>query len=1098
MLMARALVCFGVVLTAGVSVRPAFAQFEGAAILGTVRDSTGGTVENTKITLQNVNTGVQQTTTTDGSGEYVFQSVRIGIYKVLGEATGFKAAEAQEFTVTVGARQRVDLTLQVGEVSDKVVVVDAATPLETDTSSRGTVVTTQNIVNLPLNGRSYADLALLAPGVRKSNLANSTSPRDASFNVNGMRSSQNNFVLDGVDNNAYGTSNQGFSNQVVQPAPDAVQEFRLETNNFSAEYGRAGGAIINATIRSGTNEFHGSAWEFLRNTSLNATGFFKPVNNQKPVLIRNQFGGAFGGPIVKDKLFFFADYEGFRQTQSGIFFSDIPTVEQRQGNLGIPVRNPYTGEVYANGIIPQSEITPFARQVLNDLPAPNRPGNAANLQTQPKQTNQYDKGDIRSDYYLNTRLSLFGRYSHRLVNNFEPGVIPGPSGGNNNGNVRILNQAGVFGTNLTLSSTSLLETRLSVTYTEGGKTPIGVGTPGVAQTFGFPNLPTDERFVGGLYPQGINGYTALGVQGSNPQFQNPYVLNPKVNYSKILSRHSLKAGYEYQAIDTDIDDFNPKSGSDSYSGRFSQVPGTPNNNLQFLADFLFGARSSYQLNNSVILNYRQRMHFAYLQDDWKVNSKLTLNLGVRYEFASPQWEGQNRLANFDPTTNTTIPARDGSLYDRSGVKPDYNNWAPRVGVAYTLTPKTVLRSAYGISYLNFNRLGGENLLGYNLPTVLNPIVDQVAPAATNGQRLCTSVNDPAQGCFRPTQLGYPNNFLSLSNVNQALVRTNYIPQDNPTGYVQMWHFTVQRELMRDFVLDVGYVGTRGVNLMILGDYNQARPNSSSAENLPLQQRRPIQNFGFIQAAFGAGFLNYHALQVKLEKRFSGGLYFLHSFTWSKAIDNASGHLETSNGDNSRVNIRNLPAERGLSGYDQPFTNITTVNYEIPFGRGRKFGSDMNRFLDTAIGGWRVVAINTVTSGQPVNLTYNPSAQLSVSGAPTYRANITGDPLVPESSRTVQNWLNRDTVQLPTDPRFPFGNAGRNIVRGPDFFTLDLGLHKQFRIWESHALEFRAEAFNTTNRTNFNPPNSNRSAGAFGQLQSTLPARQVQFALKYLF
>ncbi len=1075
----------------------ALAQFESAAVLGTVRDASGGALAGARVTLVNTGTGVTQNTTTDQAGDYIFPSVRIGSYKVTGEATGFKTAEAQPFTLSVNARQRVDLTMQVGEVTEKVLVEAAAEQLETETSSRGTVVTTQNIVNLPLNGRSYADLALLAPGVRRSALASGTSPRDASFNANGMRSSQNNFILDGVDNNAYGTSNQGFSNQVVQMSPDAVAEFRLETNNFSAEYGRAGGAIVNATLRSGTNEFHGSVWEFLRNTSLNATGFFKPVNNQKPVLIRNQFGGSLGGRILKDKWFFFADYEGFRQTQNSIMFSDVPTLDQRQGIVGIPIRNPYTGEVYANGIIPQSAITPFAQRVMSDLPAPNRPGNSQNLQTQPRQTNQNDKGDIRSDYYLNDRISFFGRYSHRLLNNFEPAAIPGLAGGNNNGNVRILNRAMAFGANITLSPTSILEARLGDTYTEGGKSPIGVGTPGVAQSFGFPNLPTDPRYVGGLYTQIINGYTQLGVQPSNPQFQNPYVFNPKVNYSKILRRHTLKAGYEYQAIDTDIDDFNPKSGQDTYAGRFSQVPGTATNNLQFLADFLFGARSNYQLNNAVIMNYRQRMHFAYLQDDWKVSDKLTLNLGVRYEFASPQWEAQNRIANFNPTTNTLLTAKDGDLYDRSLVHPDTNNWAPRVGLAWTLFPKTVIRSAYGISYLNFNRMGGENLLAYNLPNVLNPSVDQVPPAVQNGLPLCTSANDAPQSCFRPTQQGYPNGFLNLANVNQTLVRTNYIPADNPTGYVQSWHFTIQQELAKDWVLDVGYVGTRGVKLMILGDYNQARTNNPN-ENLSLQARRPIQNFGYIQAAFGGGFLDYHALQVKLEKRFSGGLYFLNSFTWSKAIDNASGHLETANGDNSRVNYRDLRNERGLSGYDQPLTNITTLNYELPVGKGRRWMSSSNWFVDSVLGGWRLTAINTATSGPPVNLTYSPSTQFSVSPLPNYRPNITGDPVLPEGQRTVQRWLNPDTVQIPTDPRFPFGNAGRNIVRAPGFLQLDLGLHKQFRVTERQALEFRAEAFNATNQTNFMPPNSNRSSGSFGAISSTFPARQIQFALKYLF
>ena len=1076
----------------------AFAQFDSASVLGTVRDPSGAPMAGAKVILENTQTGIAQTTTTDQEGNYQILNVPIGTYRLSGEATGFKRVVAAQFTVTVGARQRVDLSLQVGDVAEQIEVTDAATPLETDTSSRGTVVGSNQIVNLPLNGRSYADLALLAPGVRKSSIATGSTPRDASFNVNGMRSSLNNFIIDGVDNNAYGTSNQGFSNQVVQLSPDAVQEFRIETTSYSAEFGRAGGGIINASIRSGTNSFHGSAWEYLRNTELNATGFFKPVNNQKPVLIQNQFGAAFGGPVIRNKAFFFMDYEGFRRVQRRVTFSTLPTLEQRTGNLGIPVRNPYTGEVYSNGVIPSTAITRFAREVLTGLPAPNLPGLANNFQSQPAQTDNSDKGDVRYDHYLGSRLNVFARYSHRELNQFVPPSIPGPSGGDSNGNVRVNNKQIAVGANFTVSPTSMLEARVGYSRSDGGKFPIFLGEEGVAEKFGIPNVPSDPRYTGGIYRQAVNGYTAFGVQNSNPQYQNPDVLNPKINFTKILGSHSLKAGYEYQAINTQIDDFAPKYGTDAYAGRFSQVPGTANNNLQFLADFMFGARSQYQLATPAIVNYQQRMHFFYLQDDFKVTPKFTLNIGVRYEFATPQYERDNKLSNFDPATNSIIQAKDGSIYDRALIHPDRNNWAPRIGFAYNLFDKTVIRSGYGISYIHFNRMGGENLLAYNLPNILNPIVDQLAPLVpTSGQPLCTSLNDPPSSCFRPTEQGYPNNFMALSNINQRNVRTNYIPADYRTSYTQSWHFTIQQELAKDLVLDLGYVGTRGVGLMILGDYNQAVPNAAG-QNLSVQARRPIQNFGFIQEAFGAGFLNYHAFQVKLEKRYSAGLYLLNSFTWSKAIDNASGHLETANGDNSRVNIRDLRNEKGLSGYDQPFNNTTSFTYELPFGRSRKFGSNWHPVLDGVAGGWRVTGINTMTSGLPVNLTYSPSSQLQVSSAPNYRPNITGDPLTPEGQRGPTNYLNPNTVVVPTDPTRPFGNAGRNIVRAPSLFQLDLGLHKDFRITEGSRLEFRTEAFNILNKTNFMAPDSNRSNNSFGTITSTFPWREIQMALRFVF
>jgi hypothetical protein len=359
------------------------------------------------------------------------------------------------------------------------------------------------------------------------------------------------------------------------------------------------------------------------------------------------------------------------------------------------------------------------------------------------------------------------------------------------------------------------------------------------------------------------------------------------------------------------------------------------------------------------------------------------------------------------------------------------------------------------------------------------------------------LNDAPSACFRPTEQGYPNNFMALNNIEQRNVRTNFIPADYRTSYSQSWHFTIQQELAPNTVLDVAYVGTRGVGLMILGDYNQAVPNVAG-QNLSINARRPIQNFGFIQMAFGGGFLNYHAFQAKLEKRYSAGLYLLNSFTWSKAIDNASGHLESANGDNSRVNIRDLRNERGLSGYDQPFNNTTSFTYELPFGRSRRFGSSWNGGLDAILGGWRLVGINTMTSGLPVNLTYAAASQFQVSTAPTYRPNISGDPLMPEGQRRPEAYLNPATVSIPTDPSQPFGNSGRNNVRAPAFFQFDAGLHKDFRVTEGSRVEFRAEAFNAFNRTNFNAPNSNRSANGFGTITSTQPAREIQLALRFVF
>jgi hypothetical protein len=1103
---ARLLFC----LLIGLCATTAYAQFDTAVVLGTVRDPNGAVLPNATVTLKNIATGITAMAQTDEDGNYQFFNVKIGAYQVTAEAQGFAKAVADNIQVTVNARQRVDLSLKAGAVTETVnISADSIQLLETESSDRGQVINRQQIVNLPLNGRAYADLALLSPGVRKSVLNNQDSGgRDASFNVNGLRSSLNNFIIDGVDNNSYGTSNQGFSNQVVQASPDAVQEFKVQTNNFSAEFGRAGGAVINASLCSGTNEFHGSVYNFLRNTALNATGFFKPTRGEKPVLIQNQFGGTIGGPIIKDRTFFFFDYEGFRRITRSLQFGTVPTAAQRNGQLGVAVRNPFTGTVYADGAIPANEITPFARQVLAALVLPTTNATATgfvsnNFEDLPRSQFYNDKGDLKIDHNFSQKTTAFVRLGHRKLNNFEAPVIPAPVYSPANAFVRVLNQQLASGVTHNLSSNSLLEFRLGISRTQAGKTPTGVGD----SNFLLPGLPTDPRFAGGLSTQNIGGYTSYGRQDSNPQFQDPLVINPRFNYTFLAGRHSFKTGYEYQKIKTEIDDFNPKYGRSAYSGQFSRPTTiTTSNNLYNLADFLFGARSGYDLNNALIITLHQRMHFAYLQDDFKVNQKLTLNLGVRYEFATPQWEDQNRLANFDPATLTLIQARDGSIYDRALVNPDRNNWAPRIGFAYNVADNTVVRGGYGISYIHFNRLGGENLLSYNGPNIIsNSITQQVS------QPLCTGAN--FLGCFRKTEQGFPEGYVAPERFNPLTARVNFTPEDTRTAYVQSWHLSVQRELPWKLLVDVAYVGNRSNKLIILGDYNQARPNGPSdpAAGTPLQQRRPFPAFSFIQASFNGGFTTYNALQVKVERRFSDGLYLLNSFTWSKAIDNAAGHLEANFGDNSRGNIKNLANDKGLSNYDQPLNNTTSIVYDLPFGRQRRFLSGANNVVESVLGGWRLTLINTMSSGLPANVTYGPASAFQVGSSLTYRPNqILPDLYTPEGQRSVDSYLNFNAVTVPTDRSQPFGTIGRNTVRGPNFMQADLGLHKSFPIFrEATKLEFRMEAFNLLNRSNFQAPDANASnirivngapaaGGSYGTIRSAFPARQIQFALKLIF
>lgn len=1155
------------------------AQFETASVLGYVRDSSGAVISRAAVSLINQETKAQVTAQTNAQGAYEFTDVKVGQYTVTATSNGFGSSTTAPFTVTVNARQRVDVALKVGSNAETVTVDAAAALLETDTSERGQVIGTREVENLPLNGRAYADLAALVPGVRRNILENTTdSSRDASFNVNGQRSEFNNFLLDGVDNNAYGTSNQGFSNQAIPPSPDAISEFRVETDNYSAEYGRSAGAVINVSIRSGSNSFHGKAYDYIRNTVFNAIGPFTPPSNpltgspQKPVLIRNQFGGTFGGPIWKDHTFFFADYEGTRQVVHAVNQATVPTANQMgtsalaianggytflsgsstENGAPVPLLNPITGQSYPNGVIPFNDpsVSSFAKGVLAALPAPNVPGNpfSNNYASLPADTINDDKGDVRVDQTFSAKTTAFVRYSQHQGKIASPPNIQGPAGGNSNGNVNIFNQQIAGGVTRLFNQNSILDARFAFTRTDGGKFPYGQHLPSLMT--GIPGLPADPQVVRSLNVQSVSGFSQFGNQGSNPQYQNPYIFNPKVNFTLIRGRHSYKMGYEYQAIYTTIDDFNPVYGQDTYNGGYSFTGASASalsssnagtKEAVALADFLFGARDTYQLNNFVNVHLNQRMHYLYFQDDIRLNSRLTINAGLRYELVTPQWESSNKLSNFDPGTQSLIKASSGSLYNRALVNMPKLDFAPRLGVAYSLDSKTVIRAGYGLGYAQFNREGGENLLVYNLPAIVNTNIVQgpqfANPGVLGSQKalpICTAAQAQAafsssnpNPCFRTTVQGYPTGFTDPANVTAASnlsTQARYIPKDTPTGYVQSYHLTVQRQLSSAMTFEASYVGQHGVKLQVLADLNQSAANAVTATCNPtvstgclsLAARRPIPTFTTIEESLSQGFLSYNALQTKLEHRTAHGLYLLNSFTWSRAIDNASGHLDANSGDNSRINLANALGERGPSGYNQPLNEVLSIVYDLPYGKGRKFGSGAPFMMQEVLGGWQVTAINSASSGMPVNITYSPNSFQQVSPLLAPRPNLTGNPVLPKSKRikingnqnlaTLQNpvfgFSGNAVLSLP-DVNHPYGNAGRNSVRFDPFYQLDLGLHKNFPLYpEGVSFDFRAEAFNVLNQTNYAFPQSGYSptSSSFGVVAagSTFPARILQFAGKIIF
>lgn len=1099
----------------------AFAQFDSGAILGTVRDASG-LVANAKVTVRNNATGISATAQTDSDGNYIFPTMRIGSYRVSAELQGFSTAVAEAVSLTVNARQRVDLTLQVGQVAETVNVTAVSPLLESDSSSKGQVVQAKQITELPMLGRTYSNFALLSPGVRESQSSSQGSVafrREGSYNVNGLRSVFNNFILDGVDNNFYGTTNQGFSNQAAQPSPDSVAEFRMMVNSYSAEFGRSGGAVMNVATKSGTNEFHGSLWNFLQNTRMNATGFFKPVDNRKPQTIRNQYGFTVGGPIIKDRTFFFADYEGSRWRISPFALTSVPNADMRRGVLPVDIRVPInytdsTGRAIAAGtLIPAGSPVPMtrlARFMMDNLPQPNRTiagASVTNLGIGSNYGNfdvnklNDDKGAIKLDHQITQKLSSFFRYTHRQQNIFAPALIAGVAGGNNLGNLDTFNQQGIAGFTWAKSASEVIEYRFAVTRLGMDRTPAAVGTASMRELFGITGLPEGDRIRGGVTPQDILGFPRYGRQSTNPQAQFPTTINSRLTYSKVLSRHSIKTGYEWLGLNILVDDTNPLYGIDGFGGGYSRpttgVPAGAAAGWYNLADFYFGARSTYQLATQVQAKVRQRGNFFFVQDDFKVNSKLTLNMGLRYDLMTPVRDADNRLSNFDPTQNKLVQATDS---DPSLQRFPKNNFAPRIGAAYQLNSKTVLRGGYAFGWNFWNRMASAELLNTNAPFVTR---FSTPNSAANLGTPCAG--DNYLNCFRSREQGYPQQLPS----NVIL----YMDRNTPWGYVQNWHFTLQRTLMANTVIEAAYVGNRGDRLPILGDFNQARPITQDEVSRGLTTlgtllaRRPFQGFNNITGVLPVGFSNYHALQTKFEHR-GRDLIFLSAFTWSKAIDNVGQVLETTNGGSPNPqDIRNPNNDRGLSSFDQRFNSTTSLVYEVPVGQGRRFGKGMNGALDAIIGGWQTSAIVSLLSGQPLNLRYADASGILSDGQPDFLGNVAlrpnyvgGELATADSPNRYQAYFNRSAVALPPVTA-PFGTLGRNVISGFPLYQTNFVLAKNFSLSalrEGARLQFRSEFYNLFNQTNFTAPDVLVTNANFGRVTSTLDPRFVQLALKLSF
>jgi hypothetical protein len=1119
------------------------AQFDTGTVNGSVNDPSGAAVAGATVKLNNLALKTTLVRTTNAKGQYEFPDVQPGTYTVAVDAPGFAKSVTKPFDLTVAARQRIDVPLSLGTGSDTVTVSLDNAGLQSESGDQSTTIESQEMIDLPLNGREYADLALLTPGVQIGSLQDgSVDQRRGSFVVNGNRSSVNNFLLDGLDNNSYQIANQGFNNQAVAEQTDAVQEYTIVTNNYGAEYGRAGGAIINVKTKSGTHDLHGSVFDYVRNTALDAYGPFYGVG-QKPALVQNQFGFTVGWHFPKVRnLFFFIDYEGFRQSTKTIESATIPNPAQIAGTfvaptsatnstlIPLPLMNPITGKLYPTGIVPSADITPFAAAVLAALPQPTYPsagppGSSANYVSLQAGHNFRDIGDVRLDKYFGNRLQTFVRGSKQASHILVPPDFPGAAGGSGFGHIRVTLSSGVAGATYTLTPNSLIDARFGVTYQASGKVPYNQGAANFYTPFNIPYPVSPLLQPSGLNTQGIYDFTTFGAEATNNEISNPNTWNFKTNYTVVKGRHSLSFGYEFLRVNQVTVPGSPVLGEDTYTGEFSYYapsgiarPASSTGRKQDygLADFMFGARSEYQLANYNIDTEYFDYDFAYAEDSWKVLPRLTLTYGLRYEFSTPERATGQPIVNFDPTSNALEIGSTGSLYNQALVNPKLDDFAPRFGFAYSLYPNIVFRGGFGISYIQFNRYGGESDLLTNPPTTIDGDVAEAPPYySTNPQPLCPA-GSQSLSCYRPTMQGYPSSLISSGSFSTSTTQTYYIPRHSAPGYVQSYNVGTQLQMTPATVLNIAWVGSHDVHLRVLADYNEALPQLPF-QSVALLNRRPVQNFTDIHESVSAGYLRYNALQAQLTHRAGHGLFLMNSFTWSHAFDNASASLEEAHGDSEFISLRNIGYNNGNSGYDQRLNDSFAAVWNVP-------GAALHlRPLRQAVTGWTLTTITRLTTGVPINIYYNPGTNDLTSDIGNYRPNYTGflyTLLKPRSQwvRTGQTTAAGTTcaglcdafnlTQL-SDPATaaaggttPYGNLPRNAIRGPGYVNVDLGVQKNFTLPRHYLLQFRCEAYNLANHTNFKAPNTEFGGSAFGEFapgsSSVFPSRELQFAARFTF
>ncbi|HXH05080.1 MAG TPA: TonB-dependent receptor [Vicinamibacterales bacterium] len=1040
---------------------PAAGQVERASISGTVRDATDAVVPGATIRVRSVETNVAVETVTDEAGAYAVRALLPGRYEIEAALQGFQPVR-QQLELQVGQRARVDLTLGVAGV-EQAITVEASSPLlSTEQAVVGTVISRTEVQKLPLSLRNWDDLLGLAAGVqgdRYTEQAGATAAgRTGGVSVHGVRSLQNNFLLDGLDNNSISTNVQELTTQVARPSVDAIGEFKVVTSPYSAEYGRAPGAAISVTTKSGTNSFRGTAYEYHRNEAFNANDFF--TNRQgapKPDYSLNSFGGNLGGPIVRNRAFFFGDYEGTRLTQGVTRQTVVPTENERRGIFSTTIRDPLTGQPFPNNTIPEHRIDPVARVIMDLFPLPNASGPNNYFRT----ANAVDDADrylARLDFQLSSVDSVFARYSYTDRFRFIPGNFGGKADGTSTsawGRQNMTAHGLAVGWNRTFGSAVLNELRVGYNKADSRAVQDPFGLNGPAE-FGIKGVPDDPRINGGL--PGIN-FSAGGYRLGSPDFLPKYQLTDQLQIVDTISwlrgNHQMKFGADLMMpMRNDFLDVPAMRGSVTFRNTFTG---------HVLADFLLGYVSDAQLSNIAEVQQRMYAYSFFAQDDWRLRPNLTLNLGLRYDFMSPAYEAQNRMANFDPATASLVFARDGSLRDRGLVEPDRDNLAPRIGIVYTPSDTLVLRTGYGIFYNIFDRIGSEDQLGLNPPFLINNSVQ------ASGGRPLFFLRD-----------GFPADFLDPAKLDLRRIRVRAVDPTARKTYIHRWSAGVQRSFGRIWVVTADYVGTRGKHLATLRNLNQPFPET---------RQLPFPTVGPIEYRDDDGKSEYDGLELSFERRFSAGLGLRAAYTLSSAKDNAGEHLFSGGSPSFLQNARDRNSWWGYSDWDTRHRFALNWIYELPFGAGRRWAREgpPARIL----GGFTFSGILISRSGRPFTVTQssNNVGQLAT-GLPDRIGSG-------EGQRTVDSWFNvADFRQVPSGT---FGNSGRNILRGPGLTNLDLALHRSFGLGGSRTLELRWEVFNALNAVQLGLPEANISNVAVGRISRLAgDPRVMQVAARFVF